>query len=113
MLFNCSRLSSAHSGSVLSSLNRFHADEQIAAVGLERFFDPFAEDSQLNVYAGEAEVRPPGAPTTGPDRQEHGPYVAFVVSLARRAGALGKRRLQRVIIVSRTAERLNVDCPGR
>ena len=26
----------------------------------------FAEDSQLNVYAGELEVRPPGAPTTEP-----------------------------------------------
>ena len=27
-------------------------------------FDLFVEDSQLNVYAGELEVRPPGAPTT-------------------------------------------------
>jgi hypothetical protein len=27
----------------------------------------FFEDSQLNVYAGELEVRPPAAPTTGPD----------------------------------------------
>jgi len=26
--------------------------------------DLFADDSQLNVYAGELEVRPPGAPTT-------------------------------------------------
>jgi hypothetical protein len=28
------------------------------------FFDLLAEDSQLNVYAGELEVRPPRAPTT-------------------------------------------------
>src|SRR4051812_31959050 len=31
--------------------------------------DLLAEDSRLNVYAGELEVRPPGAPTTDP-RQE-------------------------------------------
>jgi hypothetical protein len=30
---------------------------------LSRILDLFAEDSQLNVYAGELEVRPPGAPT--------------------------------------------------
>jgi len=29
-----------------------------------RIFDLFSEDSQLNVYAVEREVRPPGAPTT-------------------------------------------------
>jgi hypothetical protein len=28
------------------------------------FFDLIFEDSQRNVYAGELEVRPPGAPTT-------------------------------------------------
>jgi hypothetical protein len=33
---------------------------------LAQIFDLFAEDSQLNVYAGELEVRPPGAPTTEP-----------------------------------------------
>jgi hypothetical protein len=33
---------------------------------LAYIFDFFAEDSQLNVYAGELEVRPPGAPTTEP-----------------------------------------------
>jgi hypothetical protein len=31
------------------------------------FLDRFAEDDRLNVYAGELEVRPPGAPTTEPD----------------------------------------------
>jgi hypothetical protein len=30
---------------------------------LSHILDLFAEDSQLNVYAGELEVRPPGAPT--------------------------------------------------
>src|SRR5437773_2242 len=30
-----------------------------------RFLDVFAEDSWRRVYAGEREVRPPGAPTTG------------------------------------------------
>jgi hypothetical protein len=29
-----------------------------------QFFDLLAEDSRLNVYADELEVRPPGAPTT-------------------------------------------------
>jgi hypothetical protein len=29
-----------------------------------QFLDLFVEDSQLNVYAGEPEVRPPGAPTS-------------------------------------------------
>jgi hypothetical protein len=31
---------------------------------LARILDLFLEDSQLNVYAGEVEVRPPTAPTT-------------------------------------------------
>src|SRR5947199_446707 len=31
-----------------------------------------AEDSRLNVYAGEREVRPPGAPTTGANRWTRG-----------------------------------------
>ena len=30
----------------------------------------FAEDSQLNVYAGELKVRPPGAPTTNGDLED-------------------------------------------
>jgi hypothetical protein len=34
--------------------------------------DLFAEDDWRNVYAGELEVRPPGAPTTWPDTEEHG-----------------------------------------
>jgi hypothetical protein len=33
---------------------------------LAQIFELLAEDSQLNVCAGELEVRPPGAPTTGP-----------------------------------------------
>ena len=33
---------------------------------LAQIFDLFAEDDRLNVYAGELEVRPPGAPTTEP-----------------------------------------------
>src|SRR5258705_11597069 len=32
---------------------------------LSRILDLLAEDSWLNVYAGELEVRPPAAPTTG------------------------------------------------
>ena len=31
---------------------------------LSRIFDLISEDNRLNVYAGELEVRPPGAPTT-------------------------------------------------
>jgi hypothetical protein len=34
---------------------------------LAQILDLFAEDSQLNVYAGKLDVRPPGAPTTHPD----------------------------------------------
>jgi hypothetical protein len=33
---------------------------------LTQILDLFVEDDRLNVYAGELEVRPPGAPTTGP-----------------------------------------------
>jgi hypothetical protein len=39
---------------------------------LQHLFELFAEDSQRNVRAGEREVRPPGAPTTGPDAEECG-----------------------------------------
>ena len=31
---------------------------------LGKILDLFAEDNRLNIYAGELEVRPPGAPTT-------------------------------------------------
>jgi hypothetical protein len=34
-------------------------------VRLAQIVDLFAEDSWRNIYAGEHEVRPPGAPTTG------------------------------------------------
>src|SRR6267143_5331604 len=34
-----------------------------------QFLDLLAEDSRLNVYAGELEVRPPGAPTTEPHEE--------------------------------------------
>ena len=37
---------------------------------LAQILDLFAEDNRLNVYAGELEVRPPGAPTTGTSRRE-------------------------------------------
>jgi hypothetical protein len=33
-----------------------------------QLLDLFAEDNRLNVYAGELEVRPPGAPTTRPEQ---------------------------------------------
>jgi hypothetical protein len=32
-----------------------------------RILDLIFQDSELKVYAGEREVRPPAAPTTGPD----------------------------------------------
>ena len=35
---------------------------------LSQILDLFGEDSRLNVHAGELEVRPPGAPTSGPVR---------------------------------------------
>jgi hypothetical protein len=34
---------------------------------LSQILEHLAEDDRLNVYAGELEVRPPGAPTIGPD----------------------------------------------
>jgi hypothetical protein len=34
------------------------------------FLDLIFEDNRLNVYAGELEVRPPGAPTTNSDPTE-------------------------------------------
>ena len=39
------------------------------ALDVHQLFDLFGEDSQLNVYRGELEVRPPGAPTTDPDKR--------------------------------------------
>jgi len=36
---------------------------------LSQVLDLFAEDDRLNVYAGELEVRPPGAPTTEPHEE--------------------------------------------
>jgi hypothetical protein len=36
--------------------------------------DLLAEDDRLNVYAGEIEVRPPGAPTTAPVRGPDGEF---------------------------------------
>jgi hypothetical protein len=37
---------------------------------LAQILDLFAEDSRrINVYAGELDVRPPGAPTTDPDKR--------------------------------------------
>jgi hypothetical protein len=37
--------------------------------------DLLAEDSQRRVYAGELEVRPPAAPTTGPHAEARGGWV--------------------------------------
>ena len=37
---------------------------------LAQILDLLAEDSWPNVYAGELDVRPPGAPTTRPDTEE-------------------------------------------
>ena len=42
---------------------------------LVHILDLFAEDSRVNDYAGERELRPPGAPTTGPDRGEWGRWA--------------------------------------
>jgi hypothetical protein len=36
---------------------------------LAHILDLLAEENQLNVYAGELEVRPPGAPTTEPHQE--------------------------------------------
>ena len=45
-------------------------DEALAAEAKRtehsQVLDLLAEDNRLNVYAGKLEVRPPGAPTTGP-----------------------------------------------
>ena len=37
-------------------------------------FDLFVEDSWRSVYAGELEVRPPGAPTTAPRLRSDVPF---------------------------------------
>jgi hypothetical protein len=47
------------------------------ALNIHQLFDLFAEDSWRRVYAGELEVRPPGAPTTRPDTEEIGCSVAL------------------------------------
>jgi hypothetical protein len=39
---------------------------------LAQLLDLFGEDGQLNVYAGELEGRPPGAPTTSLARRSAG-----------------------------------------
>ena len=39
---------------------------------LAQILDLFSEDSWRNVYAGELEVHPPGAPTTRPGYSRHG-----------------------------------------
>jgi hypothetical protein len=41
----------------------------VDASRLSQILDLLAEDSRLNVYAGELEVRPPGAPTTEPHEE--------------------------------------------
>jgi hypothetical protein len=46
----------------------FRSRSDIKRVRLAQILELIVEDSQLiNVYAGELEVRPPGAPTTRPD----------------------------------------------
>lgn len=47
------------------------------------FFDLICEDSWRNVYAGELEVRPPGAPTTT-EAGEHHAYLAVRRTRGRR-----------------------------
>jgi hypothetical protein len=59
---------------------------------LSHILDLFAEDSQLNVYAGELEVRPPGAPTIEWEQRlsavgESSPYHLVSVTVAARNGA--------------------------
>jgi hypothetical protein len=41
------------------------ARERATRARLAHVLDLFAEENRLNVYAGELEVRPPGAPTIG------------------------------------------------
>lgn len=52
-----------------SLLRRFLERSQVkmteASLERERFLDFFLEERQLNIYAGELMMRPPGAPTTG------------------------------------------------
>jgi hypothetical protein len=43
---------------------RTHLENTRSAPTPTLFLDLFAEDSRLNVYAGEFEVRPPGVPTS-------------------------------------------------
>ena len=57
-----------------------------------QFFDLLAEDNRLNVYAGELEVRPPGAPTTPGMLGGGGPP-------AERRGVLGAPFAYRVLVM--------------
>jgi len=60
---------------------------------LSHILDLFAEDSQLNVYAGELEVRPQGAPTIEWEQrlsaagESLAPYHLVSVTVAARNGA--------------------------
>jgi len=53
---------------------------------LSQILDFFFTNSQLNVYAGEREVRPPDAPTTGPDLGGRG--AQLLVDTARLLGII-------------------------
>jgi hypothetical protein len=50
---------------------------------LSQILDLFAEASWRNVYAGELELRPPGAPTTELDGSAFGPRYAILASASR------------------------------
>src|SRR3989442_12453392 len=57
-----------------SCLLRHHPSRITVDSGsLTQILDLFAQDSWRNVYAGQLEVRPPGAPTTGRETEEVGP----------------------------------------
>jgi hypothetical protein len=56
---------------MMFSFVRLQKQAQITAI-----LDLFWEDGQLNVYRGELEVRPPDAPTTGPDTKKRGRWVS-------------------------------------
>ena len=60
---------------------------------LERILDFFFYDSQRNVYAGEREVRPPGAPTT--ERGGARSAITALTSCQRGAGCDAVRRWAR------------------
>src|SRR5437016_14097315 len=65
------------------SVPRYSTCERRKRARLSQILDLFREDSELNVYAGELEVRPPDAPTTESDLGELRSNAQLLVNTSR------------------------------